>query len=67
MADNCLSSYSDAGRAFGVHRTTVADLVRVLGIVPKYKKSNAKGLDPSDLRRLAKVLGSARRASSHAS
>jgi hypothetical protein len=47
-----LVTYSAAAEMLGVHRRTVADMVKKLGIVPKRMPLSgpAKGLDRADLR-----------------
>ncbi len=68
MADDALSSLSEAGRTLGVHRYTIRDLVARLGIIPKPMSNNrAKGLDRGDLAKIAKTLGPDRRKSTRAS
>lgn len=53
-----LASYSQVGRELGVHPKTIADLTRLLGIVPAHNPSSPKhlGLTRADQAKIRKVL-----------
>jgi hypothetical protein len=57
MSENGLKTLSDAAKELGVHRNTVGDLVRTLGIRTRpMSNGKAKGLDERGMLQLRKVL-----------
>ena len=53
------ASYSEVAEELGIRRQTVTDLVDKLGLTWKPIRTNrkAKGLDPTDVRRIRRALG----------
>ena len=57
--DQQITSLSEAAVELGTRPLVIGELVRSLGIQPKPvpRNGNAKGLDPSDMKRLRRALG----------
>lgn len=61
MNESMLMTYGQTSEHFDISRGTVADLVIKLGLTPKpMTNGKAKGLDKSDIRKIAKCLGMSR-------